>query len=51
MTELQGQHLSYGLITTRLAEQTGFNENTLMLFWDALKTMYYYILSKSSGLL
>jgi CRISPR-associated protein Csd2 len=35
-----GLYLCYGFISANLAKQTGFNEDDLALFWEALKNMF-----------
>lgn len=40
-----------GFINPYLAEQTGFNDNDLNLFWDALQNMFEFDRSASRGLM
>lgn len=46
-----GLYLSKGFISAHLAEQTGFTEDDLSLFWDALLGMYEHDRSASKGLM
>lgn len=46
-----GLYLSKGFISAHLAEQTGFTEDDLSLFWEALLSMYEHDRSASKGLM
>ena len=46
-----GLYLAKGFISAHLAEQTGFDENDLSLFWDALLKMYEHDRSASKGVM
>lgn len=46
-----GLYLSHGFISAHLAEQTGFNDDDLQLFWDALKTMFDHDHSAARGMM
>lgn len=46
-----GLYLTHGFISAHLAEQTGFNEEDLQLFWDALKTMFDHDHSAARGMM
>lgn len=46
-----GLYLTHGFISAHLAEQTGFNEDDLKLFWDALKTMFDHDHSAARGMM
>jgi CRISPR-associated protein Csd2 len=46
-----GLYLTHGFISAHLAEQTGFNEDDLQLFWDALKTMFDHDHSAARGMM
>lgn len=46
-----GLYLCYGFISANLAQQTGFTEEDLALFWDALKNMFDIDRSASRGLM
>jgi CRISPR-associated protein Csd2 len=44
-----GLYRTHGFISAALAEQTGFNDNDLALFWDALKNMFDHDRSAARG--
>ena len=44
-------YLCHGFISANLAKQTGFNEEDLKLFWDALKNMFDVDRSAARGLM
>ena len=44
-----GLYLSHGFISAALAEQTGFSEDDLGLFWEALKSMFEHDRSAARG--
>jgi len=44
-----GLYVSHGFISAPLAEQTGFTEADLALFWDALKSMFEHDRSAARG--
>ena len=46
-----GLYLAKGFISAHLAGQTGFSENDLALFWEALLKMYEHDRSASKGLM
>lgn len=46
-----GLYVCYGFISANLAQQTGFSEEDLALFWDALKNMFDIDRSASRGLM
>jgi len=46
-----GLYLSKGFISAHLAEQTGFNETDLALFWEALKNMFDHDHSAARGMM
>ena len=46
-----GLYLCHGFISANLAKQTGFSEEDLNLFWDALKNMFDVDRSASHGLM
>jgi len=46
-----GLYLGKGFISANLAEQTGFSEDDLALFWEALLGMYEHDRSASKGLM
>ena len=46
-----GLYLSHGFISAHLAEQTGFSETDLQLFWDALKNMFDHDYSAARGMM
>ena len=46
-----GLYLAHGFISPHLAAQTGFNEDDLALFWDALKNMFDHDHSAARGLM
>lgn len=46
-----GLYLCHGFISANLAKQTGFNEDDLNLFWDALKNMFDIDRSAARGLM
>lgn len=46
-----GLYLCYGFISANLAKQTGFNEDDLALFWEALKNMFDVDRSAARGLM
>lgn len=46
-----GVYRSHGFISPHLAAQTGFNEDDLGLFWDALKCMFDHDHSAARGLM
>jgi len=46
-----GLYLGKGFISAFLAEQTGFNEGDLQLFWEALLKMFEHDRSASKGLM
>lgn len=46
-----GVYVAHGFISAHLANQTGFGEEDLELFWDALKTMFEHDRSAARGLM
>lgn len=44
-----GMYMAKGFISAHLAEQTGFSEDDLALFWEALLNMYEHDRSSSKG--
>jgi CRISPR-associated protein Csd2 len=46
-----GLYVSRGFISAHLAEQTGFNQDDLQLFWDALKNMFDHDHSAARGMM
>lgn len=46
-----GLYLTHGFISAHLAEQTGFNEVDLKLFWDAIKNMFDHDHSAARGMM
>lgn len=46
-----GLYVCYGFISANLAKQTGFSEEDLSLFWDALKNMFDNDRSAARGLM
>ena len=44
-----GLYVGKGFISAHLAEDTGFTEDDLLLFWEALKNMYEHDRSSSKG--
>jgi CRISPR-associated protein Csd2 len=46
-----GLYLCHGFVSANLAKQTGFSEEDLDLFWDALKNMFDVDRSASHGLM
>ena len=46
-----GLYLCHGFISANLARQTGFSEDDLALFWDALKNMFDVDRSAARGLM
>lgn len=46
-----GVYVAYGFVSPHLAAQTGFNENDLQLFWDALTNMFEHDRSAARGLM
>jgi CRISPR-associated protein Csd2 len=46
-----GLYVGRGFISAHLAEQTGFTEEDLSLFWEALLNMYEHDRSSSKGLM
>lgn len=46
-----GLYVCYGFISANLAKQTGFSEEDLALFWDALKNMFDVDHSAARGLM
>lgn len=46
-----GLYVSHGFISANLAQQTGFSEEDLALFWDALKNMFDTDRSAARGLM
>ena len=46
-----GLYVCYGFISANLAKQTGFSEEDLALFWDALKNMFDVDRSAARGLM
>jgi CRISPR-associated protein Csd2 len=46
-----GLYQTHGFISAHLAEQTGFNEDDLQLFWDALKNMFDHDHSAARGMM
>ena len=46
-----GLYVCYGFISANLAKQTGFSEEDLALFWDALKNMFDVVRSAARGLM
>ncbi|MGI6233374.1 MAG: type I-C CRISPR-associated protein Cas7/Csd2 [Prevotella sp.] len=46
-----GLYLTHGYISANLAKQTGFSEDDLQLFWDALKNMFDVDHSAARGMM
>ena len=46
-----GLYVCHGFISANLAQQTGFSEEDLLLFWDALKNMFDVDRSAARGLM
>jgi CRISPR-associated protein Csd2 len=46
-----GLYVAYGFVSPALANQTGFNEDDLALFWQALRDMFEYDRSAARGLM
>lgn len=46
-----GLYLCHGFVSANLAHQTGFNEDDLSLFWEALKNMFDIDRSAARGLM
>ncbi|MGE4434298.1 MAG: type I-C CRISPR-associated protein Cas7/Csd2 [Bacteroidales bacterium] len=46
-----GLYCAHGFISAHLAEQTGFNEKDLELFWEALKSMFDHDHSAARGMM
>ena len=46
-----GLYLTHGYISANLAKQTGFNEDDLKLFWEALKNMFDVDHSAARGMM
>lgn len=46
-----GLYVSHGFVSAHLAAQTGFSEEDLGLFWDALQTMFEHDRSAARGLM
>ena len=46
-----GLYFSKGFISAHLAAQTGFNEDDLSLFWEALKNMFDHDHSAARGMM
>lgn len=46
-----GLYLCHGFVSANLANQVGFSEEDLQLFWDALKNMFDFDRSASRGLM
>lgn len=46
-----GLYLAHGFISAHLADQTGFNEDDLQLFWEALKNMFDHDHSAARGMM
>ena len=46
-----GLYVCYGFISANLAKQTGFSEEDLDLFWEALKNMFDFDRSAARGLM
>ena len=46
-----GLYVCHGFISANLAKQTGFSEEDLALFWDALKNMFDVDRSAARGLM
>lgn len=46
-----GLYVGYGFVSANLAKQTGFTEEDLQLFWDALKNMFDVDRSAARGLM
>jgi CRISPR-associated protein Csd2 len=46
-----GLYCAHGFISAHLAAQTGFNEEDLQLFWDAIKTMFDHDRSAARGMM
>ena len=46
-----GLYVCHGFISANLAQQTGFSEEDLALFWDALKNMFDFDRSAARGLM
>ncbi len=50
-TVLYGLYVCHGFVSANLAQQTGFSEEDLELFWDALKNMFDIDRSAARGLM
>jgi CRISPR-associated protein Csd2 len=46
-----GLYLAHGFVSAHLAAQTGFSEDDLALFWEALKNMFEHDRSAARGLM
>ena len=46
-----GLYVCHGFVSANLAKQTGFSEDDLALFWDALKNMFDVDRSAARGLM
>ena len=46
-----GLYVCHGFVSANLAQQTGFSEEDLQLFWDALKNMFDFDRSAARGLM
>jgi CRISPR-associated protein Csd2 len=46
-----GLYLCHGFVSAHLAAQTGFSEEDLVLFWEALKNMFEHDRSAARGLM
>ena len=46
-----GLYVCHGFVSANLAQQTGFSEEDLELFWDALKNMFDVDRSAARGLM
>ena len=46
-----GLYICHGFISANLAQQTGFSEEDLQLFWDALRNMFDIDRSAARGLM
>ena len=44
-----GLYLAHGFVSASLAEQTGFNEEDMQLFWEALQNMFEHDRSAARG--
>jgi len=46
-----GLYLAHGFVSANLANQTGFSEKDLQLFWDALLNMFEHDRSAARGMM